>query len=100
MQVLEPYAQILVDGGHLHIWFEGASRRPCSYTTFYARRSFLDARESELGAMYKAMARTLQWVQDVTPEEITKAIKPYFPDEAPAVLTAALDRYKRAGLWN
>jgi NitT/TauT family transport system substrate-binding protein len=100
VQVLEPYAQILVEAGDGHIWFEGASRGPCSYTTFYAKRSLLDAREEEAGAMYKAMAHTLQWVQDAAPEEITKAITPYFPDNDPAVLSAALDRYKRAGLWN
>ena len=100
VQVLEPYAQILVDGGYGHILYEGASRGPCSYTTFYAKRSLLDARQEELGAMYTAMAHTLQWVQEATPEEITKAIAPYFPDDDPAHLTAAIDRYRRAGLWN
>jgi NitT/TauT family transport system substrate-binding protein len=100
VQVLEPYAQILVDEGHGHIWFEGASRGPCSYTTFYAKRSLLDSRQDDLGGMYAAMAHTLKWVQEVTPEEIVKTITPYFPDNDPKCLTSAIARYLRAGLWN
>jgi NitT/TauT family transport system substrate-binding protein len=100
VQVLEPYAQILVDEGHGHIWFEGASRGPCSYTTFYAKRSLLDSRQDDLGGMYAAMAHTLKWVQEVTPEEIVKTITPYFPDNDPKCLTSAIARYRRAGLWN
>ena len=100
VQVLEPYAQILVDGGQGHIWYEGTDRGPCSYTTFYTKRGFLDARQEELHAMYAAMAHTLRWIYEVTPEEITNAIAPYFPDDDPAHLTAAIDRYRRAGLWN
>ena len=100
VQVLEPYAQILVDEGHGHIWFEGASRGSCSYTTFYAKRSLLDSRQDDLGGMYAAMAHTLKWVQEVTPEEIVKTITPYFPDNDPKCLTSAIARYRRAGLWN
>ncbi|MBT4701972.1 MAG: ABC transporter substrate-binding protein [Rhodospirillaceae bacterium] len=100
VQVLEPYAQILIDGGHGHIWFEGASRGPCSYTTFYAKRSMLDARQDELGGMYAAIAHTLRWVQEVTSEEIVKAITPYFPDDDSGCLASAIARYKNAGLWN
>lgn len=100
IQILEPYAQIILNNNHGHIWFEGASRGPCSYTTFYAKRSFLDAREEEFRAMYKAITRTLHWVQEAPPEDIAKVIKPYFPDDDLAVLSAAIGRYKRSGLWN
>ena len=100
VQVLEPYAQLLVDSGYGHIWFEGASRGPCSYTTFYAKRSMLDAHEGALGGMYAAMAHTLKWVQEVTPEEIVKTITPYFPDDDPRCLASAISRYRNAGLWN
>jgi len=39
-------------------------------------------------------------VQEVTPNEIVKAITPYFPDDDPVCLASAIARYKNAGLWN
>jgi len=100
VQLLEPDAQILMDSGDAHIWYEAASRGPCAYTSFYARRGLLDARADELRAMTAAMARTLRWVHEVTPSEITEAIASYFPGHGRDQLTLAIARYQRAGLWN
>ncbi|MEL0105699.1 MAG: ABC transporter substrate-binding protein [Rhodospirillaceae bacterium] len=100
VQVLEPNAEKLLSEGKAHIWFEGTSRGPCSYTTFYARRSFVDEHESEMLAMVKAMAETLAWVDSVNGDEIAKTIKKYFPDEDSALLGRALERYRKGQLWN
>lgn len=100
VQVPEPYAQALVDGGHGHIWYETAHRGACCYTTFSAKRSFIDAHQEEVGAMYAAQAATLQWIQDETAGEIAKVVVQFFPDVPPERLKQSIDRYKCAGLWS
>ncbi len=100
VQVPEPYAEALVAGGHGHIWYETAWRGPCCYTTFSAQRSFIDAHQDEVGAIYAAQAATLRWIHDATAAEIAKVVTQYFPDVPSEQLTQSIDRYKSAGLWS
>ena len=48
VQVFEPFAATLLADGAGHLWYAQASRGPTSYTTFYARRGLLRARQDEL----------------------------------------------------
>ena len=99
VQVLEPYAEILLrDGGHL--WFEASARGPCAYTSYYARRQMLDDRSDELQAMTNAMAKTLDWVHSHSATELAEVVAPYFPDFGIDLMTPALERYKRGAIWN
>ncbi len=100
VQVLEPYTEHLLQSGKAHLWFEGASRGVCSYTTFYTRRSFVDEHESEVIAMTEAMAETLSWVHSHDGTAIAKTIAKYFPDEDIALLARSIERYKAGGIWN
>lgn len=100
VQVPEPYAQALVDEGHGHIWRESAHRGACCYTTFSTKRSFIDAHQEEVGAMYAAQAATLQWIHAETADEIAKVVARYFSDIPPARLARSIERYKSAGLWS
>ena len=100
VQVPEPFAQALVDAGHGHIWYETARRGACCYTTFSAKRGFIDAHQEEVGAMYAAQAATLRWIQDKTARDIAKVVAPYFADIPPALLAKSIERYKSAGLWS
>lgn len=99
VQVLEPYAEMLLrDGGH--IWYEQSSRGPCAYTSYYADRSMLDSRADDLQAMTNAMAKTLDWVHAHSAGELAEAVSPYFPDFSVDLMTPALERYKKGGIWN
>jgi NitT/TauT family transport system substrate-binding protein len=100
VQILEPYAQILLDSGQGHIWYQQAKRGPCSYTTFFGKRGLLDGFTGELCAMTAAMVHTLEWIYEVTPEEVVKTISPFFPDQDQDQLVAAISRYKSVELWN
>ena len=100
VQVPEPFAQALVEEGHGHIWYETARRGPCCYTTFSAKRSFIDTHQEEVSAVYAAQLATLEWVRDETADEIAKVVAPYFADMPSARLAQSIERYKRAGLWS
>lgn len=100
VQVPEPFAQALVEEGHGHIWYESARRGPCCYTTFSAKRSFIDTHQEEISAVYAAQLAALEWVRDETADEIAKVVAPYFADIPAARLAQSIERYKRAGLWS
>jgi NitT/TauT family transport system substrate-binding protein len=99
VQVFEPFVSSLVASGVGHIWYAGASRGLCSYTTFYARRGVLTARRDELLRMVRAIYRTQQWVAGADGAEIAATVASYFSAVAPEILTAACRRYKALGIW-
>src|ERR1700676_1957692 len=47
VQLFQPLAEELIEDGSGHLWYAAASRGPCSYTTFYARRGVLAAKRGE-----------------------------------------------------
>jgi NitT/TauT family transport system substrate-binding protein len=99
IQLFEPFVEELIEAGAGHIWSAAAERGPTSYTTFYARRQVLETRSDELIGLVRAILRTQKWlhVQDAT--QIAALIGEFFPAIAPARLSAAIDRYKRLGIW-
>jgi NitT/TauT family transport system substrate-binding protein len=97
-QVFQPYAEQLIEDG-ARIWYAQADRGPCSYTTFYARRPVLHAKHKELGAMVRALQKTVTWVHSVEGAELAALVKPYFPDVPEPQLAKALSRYKKLGIW-
>lgn len=97
-QVFQPYAEELVEQG-CTVWHAQAERGPCSYTTFYARRSVIEAKRAELEPMVRGLYRTLQWVHSVDGAALAAVVAGYFPDVPHARLAAALERYKRLGIW-
>jgi NitT/TauT family transport system substrate-binding protein len=99
VQFFEPYAQELIDEGVGHLWYSAASRGQTSYTCFYARRSVLDKRRTEFVQMTCAIARTQEWLHSVSPLEISRVVKPYFPHLDSTRLTAAITNYWSSGIW-
>ena len=99
VQVFEPFASTLLEDGTGHVWYAQASRGPTSYTTFYARRSLLEARRDELRRMVRAIYRTQKWVAAADGGAIADAIARYFQDVPPAILAASCTRYKSLGIW-
>lgn len=99
VQLFQPLAEELIEEGAGHLWYAAASRGPCSYTTFYARRGVLAAKRDEFRRLVRALYRTQKWLHAQTAETLAETVRSYFPDVPPARLTAALARYKTLGVW-
>jgi NitT/TauT family transport system substrate-binding protein len=99
VHLFQPYAEELVASGAGHLWYAAATRGLTAYTTLVTRRSTLQERSAELLAMTRAMHAALRWFANTRADEIAGALKSYFPDVAPAIFTAAIERYRKLGLW-
>jgi NitT/TauT family transport system substrate-binding protein len=99
VQLFQPYAEELLTEGAGHLWYAAANRGPCSYTTFYARRRVLAAKHDELRRMVRGLYRTQKWLYAQPVGALTEIVQSYFPAVPPALLTAALARYKSLGIW-
>lgn len=98
-QMFQPYAERLLRTGDAHLWYAAASRGLTSYTSLNTRRSVVQSRPEELLAMTRAMAKTLDWLQTSTPEDVWRAVAAYFPRLDGALFAAAVARYQALGLW-
>lgn len=99
VQLFQPLAEALIADGSGHLWYAAASRGPCSYTTFYARRGVITAKRDELARLVRGLYRTQKWLCGAAAGAIVAAIRPYFPDVAEELLRAAISRYQELGIW-
>jgi NitT/TauT family transport system substrate-binding protein len=100
IQVFEPYAAALEAEGAGHVWYAASSRGLTSYTTFNTTRSFLERQPGTALQMCRAMYRIQKWIAAHDGRELARVIAPYFPGLDPAVLSAALEGYRRRDVWN
>jgi NitT/TauT family transport system substrate-binding protein len=99
VQLFQPFAEELIESGAGHVWYAAATRGPTSYTCFYARRDTIEHKRDELGKMTRAIYRTQQWLANASGVEMARAVERYFPDVPTPRVIAALERYRRLGLW-
>jgi NitT/TauT family transport system substrate-binding protein len=99
VQLFEPFIEEALADGTCAIWYAASERGPTSYTTFYARRTLLTDRNDELRAMVRAIYSTQKWLHAAHSAEIARAIARFFPHQPEKRLAAAVDRYKRLGIW-
>lgn len=99
VQLFQPLAEALIAEGVGHLWYAAATRGPCSYTTFYARRTVLATKREELARLVRGLYRTQKWLRTAAPRAIVEAIRPYFSDEPEGLLSSAIARYQRLGIW-
>jgi NitT/TauT family transport system substrate-binding protein len=99
VQLFQPLAEVLIAEGSGHLWYAAASRGPCSYTTFYARRSVLTAKRDELARLVRGLYRTQKWLHAAALGDIVAAIRPYFPEVPEDLLRPAISRYQELGIW-
>ena len=99
IQVFQPLAEELIAEGAGHLWYAAASRGPCSYTTFYARRGVLNAKRDEFLRLVRGLYRTQKWLHHQPAEALAEIVQHYFPDVPRVRLTAALARYQALGIW-
>jgi NitT/TauT family transport system substrate-binding protein len=100
VQLFEPLAEELLADGTGHLWYAAASRGPCSYTTFYARRAVVTAKRDEIGRLVRALYRTQKWLHAQPVEMLAAAVRDYFPALPETRLVAALARYRALGVWS
>ena len=100
VQLFEPLAEELLADGSGHLWYAAASRGPCSYTTFYARRGVIAAKRDELLRLVRGLYRVQKWLHAAPVEALADAVRGYFPDVPRPRLAAALARYKALGVWS
>lgn len=98
-QLFQPYAEELVASGAGHIWYAAATRGLTAYTTLVTRRATLERRADDLLAMTKGLHRTLGWFAAAPGIEIARTLKSYFPDVRESIFAAAIERYRKLGLW-
>jgi NitT/TauT family transport system substrate-binding protein len=99
VELFQPFAEELLADGSGHLWYAQADRGPCSYTTFYARRTVLTAKRDEVLRLVRGLYRTQRWLHGTTAETLAEVVAPYFPDTASGLLRAALARYYALGIW-
>jgi NitT/TauT family transport system substrate-binding protein len=98
-QLFQPYAEELLASGAGHLWYAAANRGLTAYTTLVTRRATLERRADDLLAMTRGLHRTLGWFAVTPAVEIARMLKSYFPDVGEAIFTAAIERYRKLGLW-
>jgi NitT/TauT family transport system substrate-binding protein len=99
VQLFEPFAEELLSEGAGHLWYAAASRGPCSYTTFYARRAVFAAKRDELRRLVRGLYRTQKWLWAQPVEALAEIVLGYFPAVPRSRIVAALGRYKTLGIW-
>ena len=99
VQLFQPLAEELITSGDGHLWYAAADRGSCSYTSFYTRRSILDAKRDELLKLVRGLYRTQKWLHRAMPDAIADVVQPYFPAVPRPLLRAAVARYCTLGIW-
>ena len=99
IQLFQPLAEELIEEGSGHLWYAAATRGPCSYTSFYARRRVLAARRDEFRRLVRGLYRAQRWLHRAPVEALADAVQGYFPALPRPRLVAALARYKALGIW-
>lgn len=99
VQLFQPLAEELIEDGSGHLWYAAATRGPCSYTSFYARRGVLAAKRDEFRRLVRGLYHTQQWLHAQSAEVLAEAVQGYFPALPRARLVAALARYQALGIW-
>lgn len=99
VQLFQPFAEELLTAGEGHIWYAAAGRGPCSYTSFYTRRSVLAQRREELAKLVRGLYRTQKWLHANPAAALADVVQPYFPTVPLPLLRASIARYRALGVW-
>lgn len=69
------------------------------YTSYNAKKSYIDEHEKEVKGFAKAIQKGLDYVHTHSDEEIAKAITSYFPDTSMNDLVKIVKRYRENDSW-
>ncbi|HUI96691.1 MAG TPA: ABC transporter substrate-binding protein [Xanthobacteraceae bacterium] len=99
VQAFEPFVAAAVSEGFAKILYAASARGPCVYTSFIASRARIAQAPEAFAAIVRAVAAMQAWLATHEANALAAAVAAYFPDVAPALLAAALSRYRTAGIW-
>jgi NitT/TauT family transport system substrate-binding protein len=98
VQLFEPQASIFEQEGKGHIIASfGTESGHVPYTTFMAKDSYMKDNKDIVEKFTRAVYKAQQWVDTHSSNEITEAIKSYFPDTDVKLISTVVDRYKEQG---
>jgi len=69
------------------------------YTSFSARKSYLEKNKDVVQAFTRALQRGMDYVKEHSPQEIAKVISPQFAETDLDTLTAIVERYYNQDTW-
>ncbi|MFX3623728.1 MAG: ABC transporter substrate-binding protein [Ectobacillus sp.] len=95
VQLFEPTASIFEKEGKGYIVASfGVESGKVPYTTFMTKESYLKKNADTIEKFTKAIYKAQQWVDTHSPEEIAKAVKPFFQDTPEDIIIKVVERYK------
>lgn len=98
--LFEPNASAVEKAGKGYIVSSvGMESGEIPYTAYYAKKSYIEKNKEVIQKFTNAIYKGQKWVQDHTPEEIAKVIKPSFPDSDMSILISVATRYKETDSW-
>lgn len=96
----EPHATMLEQKGEGYVVASlGEDSGYVPYTSFSARKSYLEKNKAVVQAFTNALQKGMDFVQSHTPKEIAEAIAPQFPETDMETLTAIVERYYDQDTW-
>lgn len=96
----EPHATMLEQKGDGYVVASlGEDSGYVPYTSFSAKKSFLENNPDTVQAFTNALQRGMDYVQTHTPAEIAEAIAPQFAETDMQTLTTIVERYYEQDTW-
>lgn len=96
----EPHATTLEKNGEGYVVASlGEASGYVPYTSFCAKKSYLEENAETVQGFYNAIRKGLEYVQSHTPEEIAEVIAPQFQETDADTLTAIVKRYAEQDTW-
>lgn len=98
--LFEPTASLFELEGKGHILAAvGADSGEVPYTTFMAKKSYIEQNPEVIKSFLRAIYKGQIWVQNASPEEIAEAIVGHFPDTSVESLVLVAQSYKEIDAW-
>lgn len=100
VSVFEPTASDLVDKGYGYIVASvGKLGGNVPYTSYIARKSYIEKNEDVIDGFTKAIQRGLDYVKNHTDKEVAEVIEDYFPDTKLNVIEKIVKNYRDIDAW-
>ena len=98
--LFEPTASLLEKEGKGYVLASvGMEAGEIPYTAYFAKKSYIEKNAGIIQKFTNAIYKGQLWVENHTPEEVAKAIKPSFPDTDEDILITVAKRYKEQDAW-
>lgn len=99
VQVLEPWADRLVQAGSGHVWHRFSVRGDIGYSTFYATRDFVGGHRDACIRLVSGLVAAQADFQADSATSIATSIADYFDDLDVVTIARIVAGYREAGLW-